>query len=329
MDHELLSQQSESASLRPSWKRLLNIALRVSLGVAFAATVCAPLLKSIWLLDLLTQFRVYWIPVLIVLLVLFLSQRQRYAALVAFGTAIFCISSLLRYSYGGDGDKLPTSPPLKVISYNIRASSRDATDILNYLRSESADVVLLIEVKSSWLRKLGELRAIYPHEVAEPRPGAQGMWLLSRFPIRMVDEEGVSTAIRYPYISALIDTPGGTVRFVGTHPSVPISLSGARIRNSQMKAFAEIAQSSTEPVIVAGDFNCTPFSGHFRSLLNTGGLKDSAVGFGFRNTWRRNISILPIDHVLVSEGILIASRQVGPRMESDHHPLVVELHLPD
>ncbi|MCB1098847.1 MAG: endonuclease/exonuclease/phosphatase family protein [Verrucomicrobiae bacterium] len=308
-------------------QRWFHIASLIALWVAFASTVCAPLMQYVWLLDLLTQFRVYWIPVTLALAVLFLCWRKKGTALVALGTCLFCITSLWRYSFAANPIP-PDMPVLRVIAYNLRSSDRDATEIVEYLKAQSADVIILIEVKASWLRKLGELRSLYPHEIAETRPGAQGMWLLSRYPLRMVDADGISTAQRYPYISTIIDTQSGPVRFVGVHPSVPISLRGARTRNAQFVTFADIARRSTDPTILAGDFNCTPFSGHFRRMLGDGGLRDSAIGFGFRNTWHRDISFLPIDHVLISEGIGVSKHTIGPQMGSDHHPLVVDLHLP-
>ena len=126
--------------------------------------------------------------------------------------------------------------------------------------------------------------------------------------------DGISTAQRYPYISALIDTPQGPVRFVGVHPSVPISLRGARARNTQFSTFTDIAQKASEPTIVAGVLTRTPFSGHFRRMLTDGRLRESAVGFGYRNTWHRDISFLPIDHVLISKDIRVSKLTIGPQM---------------
>ncbi len=55
--------------------------------------------------------------------------------------------------------------------------------------------------------------------------------------------------------------------------------SGFRRRNAQFRAVADFAAKSANPVVVAGDFNCTPFSSHFAKLLERGSLKNTATGF--------------------------------------------------
>ena len=84
---------------------------------------------------------------------------------------------------------------------------------------------------------------------------------------------------------------------------------------------------SPGPLIVAGDFNCTPWSPFFSDLLAATGLHDSALGFGVWPTW--NSSLLPlglkIDHVLVTGGVVARNHQVGADVGSDHFPVIVDL----
>jgi len=301
--------------------------LNVALGVAAVSTVGAPWARYPTLLDLLTNFRLYWIPFLCLLAIVCWLSRMRWSAIIAIGLALFCAGSLLRYSFG-KSEATHSAEPLRVVSYNIRESNREGGEILEYLRSLDADIVLLMEISEKWHRRLRALEEVYPYQVQEIRPGAQGMWLLSRHPIGDLDEAGVAESQFSPYISVAIDCPAGLVRFIGIHPSVPIASSSAKRRNEQLKVVREIAAASEVPVVLAGDFNCTPFSGHFLNLLERGRLKDSAIGFGFKNTWHRTWSVLPIDHVLVSKEVIVSNRMLGPRMGSDHHPVIVELHLP-
>jgi endonuclease/exonuclease/phosphatase (EEP) superfamily protein YafD len=55
-------------------------------------------------------------------------------------------------------------------------------------------------------------------------------------------------------------------------------------------------------------------------------LRDSREGFGIQPTWLSNkpLFMVPIDHVLVSEGINIHKRFTGPDIGSDHRPVIVD-----
>ena len=79
--------------------------------------------------------------------------------------------------------------------------------------------------------------------------------------------------------------------------------------------------------IVAGDLNCTPWSPNFVDLLKSSNLINSGLGHGLAISWTP-IPItalgLPIDHVLVGDGIQVADRKVGPHVGSDHRPVIVD-----
>jgi endonuclease/exonuclease/phosphatase (EEP) superfamily protein YafD len=87
-------------------------------------------------------------------------------------------------------------------------------------------------------------------------------------------------------------------------------------------------------LIVAGDFNLTPWSFALRRIDRRFGLerRDRAVP-----TWpsQRPLgralvplpAILPIDHVYAGAGWRTVAVRRGPRLGSDHYPLVVDLAL--
>jgi endonuclease/exonuclease/phosphatase (EEP) superfamily protein YafD len=82
-------------------------------------------------------------------------------------------------------------------------------------------------------------------------------------------------------------------------------------------------------VIVAGDFNTSPWSPHFRELLAEAGLRNAAEGHGWIATWPSWFwpARVPIDHVLVGGRLGAASLERGPHIGSDHYPVVADLRL--
>jgi endonuclease/exonuclease/phosphatase (EEP) superfamily protein YafD len=81
--------------------------------------------------------------------------------------------------------------------------------------------------------------------------------------------------------------------------------------------------------VVLGDLNITAFSPHFQSLLAQSGLRSAVPGMQWLPTWPTFLPIagIQIDHALVSPGITVRGVERGPRVGSDHWPLVVDLAL--
>ena len=101
------------------------------------------------------------------------------------------------------------------------------------------------------------------------------------------------------------------------------------MRNRQFEELARTAFEEESSVMLIGDLNITSWSPVFWELLRKGGLTDSRQGFGIQPTWPVWLPVLliPIDHILVSEKIVIHSREVGPNIGSDHYPVVVDFSV--
>ena len=82
-------------------------------------------------------------------------------------------------------------------------------------------------------------------------------------------------------------------------------------------------------MIVAGDFNVTPWSPHFRDLLKAAGLRNAACGPGYLATWPRWFwpARIPIDHVLLKGPWAVTTLRLGPAFGSDHYPIIADLCL--
>jgi endonuclease/exonuclease/phosphatase (EEP) superfamily protein YafD len=292
------------------------------LGLAAVATLGAPL--GIWSshIERMSHFRLWWIGLLVVLVLLFAKRRHRLPVVVAAAMATWAIIPLLPYWL--PTARPATAPSLKFIAWNLLWENSRQHEALPWLQQEDADVMLLTECTHEWRERLATLKESYPHHFHSGHDGAEGMWLLSRFPMDLPDPEGIAQA--KPWISTVLHTPRGPVRVLGMHPRTPRS--GARFdqRNIQFDRAAKISATAGMPVVVLGDLNCTPFSPWFRRLLDHGDLRDSAVGFGLPATWRSNGIGLPIDHILVSDHWQVQGRTVVPdRMGSDHHPVIAVL----
>lgn len=123
--------------------------------------------------------------------------------------------------------------------------------------------------------------------------------------------------------------------FLGIHPAAPLNRVAAASRNESFEAIATFIEEADELVILAGDFNATPWSSAFRRLQKRTGLANSQQGFGIQATWPsypgsflNGIFRIPIDHCLHSPEIVTVGREVGDAGRSNHNPLRVSLKIP-
>ncbi len=128
-----------------------------------------------------------------------------------------------------------------------------------------------------------------------------------------------------------LDVQGQRFTVVTGHPRPPVAGWSSEFRAWQMSRIGQRAQEAATPVLVMGDLNATRWSAPLRRLLRDTGLRDSAEGFGWQGTWPSGLwwaGMIPIDQVLVSPGIRVDNRRIGPELGSDHRAVVVDVRLP-
>lgn len=102
-----------------------------------------------------------------------------------------------------------------------------------------------------------------------------------------------------------------------------------RRRAAEVEQIARVIEEETLPVIVSGDFNATANNWSYRQLAD--GRRDAfrIAGSGWGGTYRGDIPVVRIDHVLVDPAFEVAGARVPAVTFSDHRPLVVRLRWRD
>jgi endonuclease/exonuclease/phosphatase (EEP) superfamily protein YafD len=280
-----------------------------------------------WVLDLASHFRLQYLGILSLAVILAMGFRRFRTALI---TAILAAVNLCLVSpFYITAPVGPTEgSPLRVMWINVHAANRQVQLVRGIIESEAPDLVFLLEFNERWRRQLQGLDADFPYSRQVPQPGNFGMALYSRRPLRGLDVVEVGQ-IKLPGIIAEIDVGGDSCTIIGVHTLPPMSQWAAQQRNDQFTHVAKMARQCNGPCIVLGDLNCTSWSPFFQRLLRDGGLRDSRLGWGVQCTWPTQwpLMMIPIDHCLVSDEVVVCNRYVKGNVGSDHRAVVVDLDL--
>ncbi|HEY8520257.1 MAG TPA: endonuclease/exonuclease/phosphatase family protein [Gammaproteobacteria bacterium] len=306
--------------------RLAEIVLLAAAAASVGVTVAAFAGEASWLLDLTTHFRWQYVAVQVLLLPALLALRRRRFAAATAAALVLNLAALGPYLPRFATAAAARDEALGVLVVNLLWENEDAAALLETVAREPHDVLVLTEFTHDWAARLAPLEERYPYRVEEPRGDAWGIALLSRLPLAdagVVDLEGM------PAVDARVVAPAGTFRLLGVHLRPPTRPQWARQRNRQLATLGRWAADAAEPLVVAGDFNSTPYSPHFAAMLEAGGLRTTGAGRGFHFTWPSFLPLLgiPIDHCAVSgEFTVLEHRRLAP-VGSDHYPLLARLAL--
>lgn len=225
----------------------------------------------------------------------------------------------------------PSEASLKLLSLNVYSRNEALDGLRQLIARESPDVVFLFETTARLDPLLEDWDKVYPYQ-SDRGYGAGGSVVLSKFPLL---EE------RPPYAGfgthpVRIRLPNAqVVDLFAVHLFSPTNRRKWRWRNDGFTILARAVNESTNPAVVAGDFNCTPYSVHFRNFLKATELLEPKVNLLPRATWLGPMPELagtpwvglPIDHVLTNPGATVIRAWTGPHVGSDHRPVLAEIQV--
>jgi endonuclease/exonuclease/phosphatase (EEP) superfamily protein YafD len=294
--------------------------------IALVATLGCAASQRHWVADLAVQFRLQWAALAMAgCLVLAAGGHVFWAALafvIAAVQAVICAPILISRMPALAGPA--PSGPLRLIAINVWYRNRQFHRVIDYLATQRPDFALLAEITAEWEQALTPLHQLYAHRYVTRGRRGTGLLLLSRWPMQAAVWPGFSDI--EPAVAATLLINERSLQILSVHTSWPLGRENSVLRDRRLALVGEFARAQTGPLIVLGDLNVSPFSSHFQAMLGGGDLKSAAQGFAWQPTWP---TFLPpggihIDHALTSAGVVVTSFLRGPRVGSDHLPIVME-----
>lgn len=301
----------------------------ISLGCAVAAVTSQGGRFSPFL-DILTHFAPFYLAGGLVALGLALLWRgwTGPGKLIVVCTALVAVAgsgALMAPEYLAARAQTSRAGPgdLKIIEFNAWAGNRTPQAVVAWVRAEKPDILVLIEGARlpAALERLGYHRRcrgcvatfISRAEFVDSNaPGRRGI----------VDHPPVPTA-------TFADSDG-PFTVIAVHRDWPEELASNDAQRGRLKALVD--HYGRDRTIVVGDFNSTPWSFTLRREdAELGLLRRTRALFSWpaervsHNRLPQIAPFLPIDHVYAGRMWRTVSVRRGPRLGSDHFPIVVVL----
>jgi endonuclease/exonuclease/phosphatase (EEP) superfamily protein YafD len=318
--------EHKSSTLSKKKRKGLDVwgLLSASLFLVGLVTVTGFFSKFWWPCDVVSAFRLQYVELALLAAVVYgfgRRRRQLVSALVIAGVN----AALIVPMFFGGGVK-PKEPTLRLLLSNVKTDNTEYGRLLELVRLERPDIIILEEVNQDWIDALGEIRAAYPHYLEYPESDNFGIAVYSRLPVRSLEVKMLGE-IKVASIHAELEHDGATWHILGTHPVPPSGKDYWQWRNDQLSKMADYLRGLDGHVVLIGDLNMTQWSHYFGKLERDSGLRDGSKGSGLSISWPAFFPPLgiPIDHCFVSAGIGVCDRRTGKSVGSDHFPVVVDL----
>jgi endonuclease/exonuclease/phosphatase (EEP) superfamily protein YafD len=208
---------------------------------------------------------------------------------------------------------------LKLIEYNAWERNPHITADAEWLARQNPDLVLMADADDSAIRAMAARGFLCTRGVADTVIFSRVLPARESITIPGSDWPNLPSFSRATFVAA-----GSDFTVIATHLKRPISSPHREQREALLRL---IGRYDRRHLILAGDFNDTPWSFGLRKLDQQLGLerRDRAL-----STWPANyspVAFLPIDHVYAGTAWRTVSIARGPQLGSDHYPVVVTLAL--
>lgn len=276
--------------------------------------------------EITSHFRAQYAVLLVGFGLVAVGQRKRRMAAVFLAFAALNFWLLVPFLFGAPVLAATSStPPVRLLVWNVNSANREFAELPRLLAKHDPDVVALIEVSPEWQQFLHGSMTAFPHQLVEARDDNFGIALFGRVPLEAVRVRYLGAA-SLPSVAAEIVSGDRRITLLATHPLPPAGGLRSRYRDEQLQAVAKWTREQAGEVVVTGDLNLTPWSPVFADFLQSCGLRNSAEGRGLGGTWPAFFPpmLIPIDHFLHTDEIIVTRREVVKAKGSDHLPLLVE-----
>lgn len=276
-------------------------------------------------LDVLTHFAPFYLAAACAVLAVALAAYRNaghlaVALLAAVASAALIAPEFLSRDPSPRADHGPGE--LKLIQFNAWGGNTRPDDAVRWLLAQDADIIVLQEAS-----RLRDKLLAAGYQISCGRCSAA---VFSKATPVATYAEPPRTGKSSYISSTTFDGPQGAFTVVAVHRHWPIRFAKDRMQTANLHAY--LAELPKGRLILAGDFNSTPWSFARRRedrdlglIRRTRALFTWPAGQLSHNRLPAPFPYLPIDHVYAGPGWATVEVRRGPALGSDHYPVIVTL----
>lgn len=282
------------------------------------------------LFDSISHFRLHLMFIAMVLglgISLLHTKRKRYLYLLSsIALGVYLYSVIRPYHdltpHQKDPDKMIL---IKHMQFNMSFRNNKLKEVKAFLREYQPHIVTLQEVTPAHQKELMALKNEYPYQSYCPfYPVVGGVAILSKYPIL----KNSSVCIKGGGLmmqKVQIDKKVLTVASVHLHWPYPYG------QYTQVSQLAPFFSHIKAPAIISGDFNAATWSHIVHKIAS---LSHTRVVGGVRWSFELKDKLplissfkLPIDQLLLSDGLYVKTIHTVEHLGSDHYPVMAEIEM--
>ncbi len=235
----------------------------------------------------------------------------------------------------GETEEKHAAKVVKLLNFNAYYKNKNAKKFIELVHQEKPDVIVLEEFRGITLETVFQLKSLYPYSgpVDEITKRPNYIYIFSKLPFELKSFKHREIGDKNPpMIHGELQVGDATIDLIAVHLYKPFN---AHIKSDALKWLSNYLKQLTNPVLLVGDFNLTPWSDALLKFSS----KNKMKKFGWlERSWPSQtadvyfpFAHLLIDHVFVRDGALWKINkhrfEAGASIGSDHLPMISTFSL--
>jgi len=321
--------------------RIVGIFIWPLLLAIITIAICHILGVTAWPIELIYHFFLHFTFISVFIACVFAFFRRWRSLVVAVAVTLYFVSVAVQpsdiachvvfpfsHSHKFIGPRPPPSAQrVRIYTQNLHFSHKPSNWTRNALSWIQADILVFQEINSAVFSTFKSIEGAFPYRVfvESPKDAKEQLAILSSQPITEHRVFKPSPGSMPALFARVVLSDGISAWLVVVHARNPVKSKGKIARDYFLERLADEINQLQGPVIIAGDFNATPYTPPYRSFVENARVAEACLTPGTFPKASKGLG-LPIDHILVRGGTITnlkSSRIFG----SDHRALVGEIRL--
>lgn len=291
--------------------------------ITLVATILGYFSKLNFLFDICSQFRTQYLLFGIIALIFYIIKKKKnMTSLLIILIILLNLFSIISTIKPVDRTK-KQGFTIEVI--NILTKNKNYEKLRKELTENSPDIIIIEEIDDKWSEELQPIKEDYPYIYEISREDNFGIAFYSKIHVSEIRKLNLGT-LNLPAISAFCDYKGKVFELICIHTTPPCNQSYFKNTKKIFATLGKYVADNGHNVIIAGDFNTTPYSYNYKHFIKTAKMKD--LSNIFHPTW--STFWLPpfritLDHIMVTKAFAVKDYSLGNKVGSDHFPIWAEI----